>query len=76
MLFCKKKHLYYYQIQQQMIVTGSLFGVLIVLIEFAIAEVYVSVDKEVCCEIKSKINSYMFKVTLSQLISEYFVKSD
>lgn len=57
--------------------TGSLFGVLIVLIEFAIAEVFVSVDKEVCCEIKSKINSYMFKIMFLQLlITKYFVKSD
>jgi hypothetical protein len=72
----KKNHPYHYQIQQQMIVTGSLFGVLLVFIECDIAVVYVPVENEACCEIKSKINTYMFKVMLSQLGSGNFEKSD
>jgi hypothetical protein len=59
-----------------MIVIFSLFGMLLVFIECDIAVVYVPVDNEVCCKIKSNINTYMFKVMLPQLVSGNFVKSD
>lgn len=72
----KNNHPYYYQIQQQMIVTGSLFGVLLVYIECDIAIVYIPIDEITCSEIKSKISSYMYKVMLPQLICENFVKSE
>jgi hypothetical protein len=65
-----------YQIQQQMIVTGTKFCIFLVFIESDIAIVFVPMDEELCSEITSKIHQYMVKVMLPQLLCDHFVKAD
>ena len=73
--FLKPTHPYYYQVQTQMMVTGTTFCIFMVHTDVDIAVEFVSRDCKVCEEIKVKSAQFFSKVLLPQMIAEWFVKT-
>lgn len=71
----KKNHPYYYQVQQQLLVTKRKFALFMVYIENDVAVVYVPEDIPLCNEIKIRSQFYFREVLLPQLVSDYFYAS-
>ncbi|KZS21144.1 Uncharacterized protein APZ42_011999, partial [Daphnia magna] len=71
----KKNHPYYYQVQQQLLVTKRKFALFMVYIENDVAVVYVPEDILLCNEIRIRSQFYFREVLLPQLVSDYFYAS-
>lgn len=72
----KQTHPYYYQVQAQMMVTGTTFCLFMVYTDVDIAVAFVSPDPEVAEEIRVKSAKFFSRVLLPQMLAEWFVKTN
>lgn len=72
----KTNHPYYYQVQQQMMVTNSYFCIFMVYTDVDLGKAMISRDEVVCHEIKEKTSLFFSTVLLPQMVAEWFVNTD